>query len=941
MYPQGLYITNYQVVSQFASGATQSRVTYRADVVNPGVPLASVTATVATLSPFSVRPLPGQDTLTFPFIPGNGQVTSSNTFTVLISNTQPFSFSSLQWSFQIPPGPLANPGPNQTVSVGTLVTLNGSGSTDATSTARLTYNWQFTSRPAGTNTFLIGAQSVNPTFVADVPGTFVIMLTVSDGTASNSASMTVSTINSAPVANAGPNQTVPLGSTATLNGSGSSDVDGDPLTYQWTLIAKPAGSAAALSGGAAVSPTFVVDKAGNYVVQLIVNDNHGNSASASVTITTQNTPPVANAGPGQVVPVDALVELNGSNSTDVDGDPLTYQWSLITLPAGSLATLNNPSAVSPVFTADVSGMYVAQLIVNDGHSNSTPATVSITTNSTQPPTANAGPNQTVLHGTTVQLSGGGTDPQSLPLTFQWSLINKPSGSSAVLSTTTISNPTFVADLPGSYIAQLIVNNGFVSSAPSTVTISTTNTAPVANAGPAQNVTVGAIVTLDGSGSSDADNDPLTYSWSFLSRAAGSLAIVVPFNAVSPKFVADTTGTYVLQLIVNDGLVNSNPSTVSITAGAPPSLAITFAPNSLGLAATAAGKLTATLSNPAGAGGQIVNLVSSNASVATVPSNITVPPGSTSANVTVTATGAGSATITAAAAGFTPGTATVSVANVQIALGPNPLNMSNNAPATLIVTLSSPAAAGGQIVNLSSSNTSAASVPPNVTLPQGSTTAYVTVTPGNSGSAVITASSGPGFTSGTATVNVTNVPQILLPANATVGPSQTAPFPITLSTPAPPGGAFVTLAISDPKKLSVSPASFIILAGATAPTFTPQLTGINFGPVTITASVFGLASASAQVHVTATLSFFSPTFAIAANARQYATLVLSAPATANGLTINLHSDNPAVATVPASVTFAPGAITTPVPVTGVTAGSTVIHASALPNIAEATESVTVH
>jgi hypothetical protein len=206
-----------------------------------------------------------------------------------------------------------------------------------------TYNWQFIARPAGTNTFLMGAQSVNPTFVADVPGTYVIMLTVSDGTASNSASTTVSTINSAPVANAGPNQTVPLGSTATLNGSGSSDVDGDPLTYHWSLITKPAGSAAALSGAATVSPTFVVDKPGNYVARLIVSDGHGNSASANVTITTQNTPPVANAGPGQVVPVGSLVRLNGSNSTDVDGDPLTYQWSLVTVPAGSLAGLNMPA----------------------------------------------------------------------------------------------------------------------------------------------------------------------------------------------------------------------------------------------------------------------------------------------------------------------------------------------------------------------------------------------------------------------------------------------------------------------------------------------------------------------------------------------------------------------------------------------------------------------
>ena len=65
---------------------------------------------------------------------------------------------------------------------------------------------------------------------------------------------------------------------------------------------------------------------------------------------------------------------------------------------------------------------MAQLIVNDGKINSAPATVTITTNSVQAPTANAGPNQTVKHGSLVTLSGSGTDPQGLPLTLHWSLI---------------------------------------------------------------------------------------------------------------------------------------------------------------------------------------------------------------------------------------------------------------------------------------------------------------------------------------------------------------------------------------------------------------------------------------------------------------------------------------------------------------------------------------
>ena len=91
-----------------------------------------------------------------------------------------------------------------------------------------------------------------------------------------------------------------------------------------------------------------------------------------------NHPPVAKAGPDQAVGVDAAVTLDGSLSSDVDGDPLTFSWSFVSVPAGSTATLSNTAAASPTFVADIPGTYVIQLIVNDNIANSTPDTVVIT-----------------------------------------------------------------------------------------------------------------------------------------------------------------------------------------------------------------------------------------------------------------------------------------------------------------------------------------------------------------------------------------------------------------------------------------------------------------------------------------------------------------------------------------------------------------------------------
>jgi hypothetical protein len=111
-----------------------------------------------------------------------------------------------------------------------------------------------------------------------------------------------------------------------------------------------------------------------------------------------------------------------------------------------------------------------------------------------------------------------------------------------------------------------VNDGTVDSASDNAMISTINVAPVADAGPDQGGKLpGDVVTLNGSGSSDANGDPLTYSWTLLTKPALSLAVLLDPTSVSPTFILDLPGDYVVELIVNDGSEGSLPDSVTITS----------------------------------------------------------------------------------------------------------------------------------------------------------------------------------------------------------------------------------------------------------------------------------------------------------------------------------------------------------------------------------------
>lgn len=183
--------------------------------------------------------------------------------------------------------------------------------------------------------------------------------------------------------------------------------------------------------------------------------------------------------------------------------------------------------------------------------------------------------------------------------------------------------------------------------------------------------------------------------------------------------------------------------------------------------------------------------------------------------------------------------------------------------------------------------------------------------------------------------INSLPGIQLPFNTQVPLNGSAPFLVTLATPAPFGGLIVTLASSDPTSVTITPSNLLFPAGATSAAVTPNLNGMKLSAVTITASAYGLPPVNGNVLVTATLSFSAPSISIPANSLKQTFLNLSAPAPAGGVTINLSSNNSAVASVPSTVTIPAGATSVGVLITTGVSGMANITASALPNIGPVT------
>lgn len=186
--------------------------------------------------------------------------------------------------------PVADAGEDQEVEAGSVVTLDGSESYDPDPDDYLTFYWEVLTTPAGSTASLINEDRDDPQIYMDLEGSYEIQLTVSDGALESTdlVYIDVYTPNEAPVAVAGPDQTVTVGSSVVLDGTGSYDPNGDPLTFAWEMTTAPSGSFAALSDPVSPAPRFTADTAGTYEIRLIVSDGEFESSADTVRVSAQS-----------------------------------------------------------------------------------------------------------------------------------------------------------------------------------------------------------------------------------------------------------------------------------------------------------------------------------------------------------------------------------------------------------------------------------------------------------------------------------------------------------------------------------------------------------------------------------------------------------------------------------------------------------------------------
>lgn len=472
-------------------------------------------------------------------------------------------------------------GPDQTVAAGSTVNLAGTA-TDPEMDPLTTIWFSSSNAPALNN-----PNSLTPSFTAPARAanaqTLTYNLSVEDNRGRDVRDSVTITVpgNQGPTAITGAAQNVAGRANVDLDASASTDPERDALTFQWTQLS---GAPVNLNGATTATPSFIAPvavTAGPQTLefQVTVTDSFGATSTAQQVVTVDqltNIRPVADAGSDSTAAAGSTVTLDGSASSDDDGDPLLFQWRQVSGPA---VTLSDDTSTQPTFTAPAGTVpaqqLVFELVVDDATFTSAPDQVTITIPANDRPIVDAGAIQTVSGGSSVTLNATASDPENDPLTYNWIQL---AGPQVTLSSNSALSPSFTAPAATSsqqlLIFELSASDGLQSVTSIAEVIIAANNPPIADAGTDFGpIDSGQTVTLDGSASSDPDGDSLTYSWTQVSGTAVSLT---GGTSASPTFVAPLVNgseDLVFELVVNDGTASSPADRVTVNIRAVGSITI--------------------------------------------------------------------------------------------------------------------------------------------------------------------------------------------------------------------------------------------------------------------------------------------------------------------------------------------------------------------------------
>ncbi len=292
------------------------------------------------------------------------------------------------------------------------------------------------------------------------------------------------TVNRAPVANAGADvPDAPYTQVFTLQNL-SSDPDGDPMAFGWSILSAPAGSLAPLSSTTSATPSFTPDKVGTYVVRLVVTDGPAGvpyrlTSQAQVTIVAVNRAPVSTVtAPPPTSSRNVAMTFTGSAS-DVDGDTIDCQWQVTPPGAGApvvlapFASCANPSSPTVQYTPVLEGAYQVDLVVRD-HDRTTGSVVNTTvasrtfTSVNDPPTpvvsrapyyANMGATVGTTPAVVLDASASTDRNGDAPLSYFWEMISASDGGALpALTGFDTATPSFVPDRAVDLVVRVTVTD---------------------------------------------------------------------------------------------------------------------------------------------------------------------------------------------------------------------------------------------------------------------------------------------------------------------------------------------------------------------------------------------------------------------------------------------------------------------------------------------------